>query len=153
MTTTSVRWISSNAWELPFFGLPTEIPWPAEVDPALANQTPFDVDHLLTAIELMGDEATDPWKSFLAAAEYHEKLGDALEDREMEAAIAALDEIDRIHPGTAFALFHRAQIARAGGDDEQAIAFYEEAVKKAPQVGPSWGNLGSLRALRGEKEE
>src|SRR3954471_195614 len=153
MTTAAVRWIKSNAWELPFFGLPSEIPWPAEIDPALANQSPLDVEHLLAAIESLGPEAPEPWKSFLASAELHEKLGEALEDREMDQAIAALDEIDRVHPGSAFVLFHRAQIARAGGDDERALALYEEALAKAPNVGPVWGSLGSMKALRGERDE
>src|SRR4051812_47681630 len=47
----TVRWIKSTSWELPFFGLPQEIPWPADVDPAIANQSPFEVEHLLNAIE------------------------------------------------------------------------------------------------------
>ena len=35
--TTAVNWIDSTSWEPPFFGLPQRIPWPADVDPALAN--------------------------------------------------------------------------------------------------------------------
>src|SRR4051812_34247245 len=143
-----VRWIKSTSWELPFFGLPQEIPWPGNVDPAVANQTPFEVEHLLTAIEQLGPEAQNPWKSFLAAAEYHEQLLEALEGSDHEEALAALDEIDRVHPDTAFSLFHRAHIARADGSEAGAIDLYKAAAEKAPMVGPIWGNLGSLYALR-----
>src|ERR1700759_5391031 len=70
MTQTAVRWIKSTSWELPFFGLPQEIPWPGDVDPAIANQSPFEVEHLLNAIEQLGPEAQNPWKAFLAASEH-----------------------------------------------------------------------------------
>jgi tetratricopeptide (TPR) repeat protein len=148
----NVRWIKSTSWELPFFGLPREIPWPADVDPAIANQSPFEVEHLLNAIEQLGPEAQNPWKSFLEASEHHEKLAEALEGADHEEALEALDAIEEIHPGTAFALYHRAHIARADGGDLEAIELYKEAAEKAPMVGPIWGNLGSLYALREEVE-
>ena len=150
--TTPVRWIQSNSWELPFFGLPQEIPWPGDVDPAVANQMPFEMEHLLKAIEQLGSEAQNPWKSFLESSKFHDQLADALEGGDHEDALEALDEIDRVHPDTAFSLFHRAHIARADGADEDAIELYKQAAEKAPQVGPIWGNLGSLYALREQQE-
>lgn len=148
----NVRWIKSTSWELPFFGLPQEIPWPADVDPAVANQSPFEVEHLLNAIEALGPEAQNPWKAFLDASEHHEQLAEALEGADHEEALEALDKMEEIHPGTAFALYHRAHIARADGGDQEAIELYKEAAEKAPMVGPIWGSLGSLYALREEVE-
>jgi len=153
MTTADIRWIDSTSWELPFFGLPSHIPWPNEIDPEIANQMPLEVNHLLDAIEALGDEAKDPFKSFLAAADHFSNLTDALHADEIGSAVEALDEIDRIHPDTAFALFHRALIARREGGDLDAIDLFEQAAEKAPQVGPIWDRLGALYTVRGEREK
>ena len=91
----AVRWIDSTSWELAFYGLPSHIPWPADVDPALANQEPFDVEHLLKAIELLGDEATEPWSLFLKASDYYSDLLEALQENEIPAALAALSAAER----------------------------------------------------------
>lgn len=151
MSAEAVRWVRSTTWEPSFFGLPQEVPWPAEADPAAANVEPFDMDLMLDAIEALGSEATEPWKGFLAAAELHQRLAEALEHRETEDALATLDEIEKRHPGSAFALFHRAQIARVDGGEEEAIELYQAAAAKAPRVAPIWDSLGSLLTLRGEK--
>ena len=149
----TVRWIDTTSWELPFFGLPRHIPWPADVDAAEANREPFEVDHLLRAIELLGPSATEPWSSFFAASDHFSDLIEALQENEIGRALEALDEIDRLLPGTAFALFHRAFIARRDGSDEEAIALYREAAAKCPEVAAIWNNLGTLLAMRGERAE
>src|SRR4051794_21727090 len=148
-----VRWIESTSWELPFYGLPSRIPWPATVDAAVANQEPFDVEHLLNAIELLGAEAGEPWATFLKASDHFADLLEALEENEIPAALDALDAIDELMPETAFSLFHRAFIARREGSDDDALELYEAAAEKAPQVSAIWANLGSLQIIRGEREK
>src|SRR6266478_3124685 len=113
----SARWIDSTSWELPFYGLPSHIPWPDDVDPAVANRAPFEVEHLLRAVELMGAEAPQPWPAFLEASDYFADLLEALEDKELPRALEALEEIDRLLPDTSFSLFHRAFIARREGSE------------------------------------
>ena len=148
-----VRWIDSTSWELPFFGLPSHIPWPAEIDPAEANREPFEVEHLLRAIELLGSEATEPWVSFLAAADHFSDLIDAMQENETAAAMRALEAIDRTLPGTSFALYHRAFIARREGHNEEALALYQQAAEKTPNISAIWNNLGTLRAMKGDRDE
>lgn len=148
-----VRWIESTSWELPFYGLPSRIPWPATVDATVANQQPFEVEHLLNAIELLGTDAGEPWATFLKASDRYSDLLEALEENEIPAALDALDAIDELMPETAFSLFHRAFIARREGSDDDALELYEAAAEKAPQVGAIYSNLGSLHILRGEREE
>ncbi len=149
----AVRWIESTSWELPFYGLPSRIPWPADVDPAVASQAPFEVEHLLRAIELLGAEAPPPWPAFLEASDHFADLLEALEDKELQPALEALDEIDRLLPETSFALFHRAFIARREGSDEDAVELYRAAAEKTPQVVPIWSNLGSVLTVQGKREE
>lgn len=154
MTATSaVHWIESTSWELPFFGLPQRIPWPADVDPAEANKDPFEMDHLLRAIELLGDEAGEPWTSFRKASPQLEELSEALEDGETVRATELLAEVDQIHPGTAFSLYHKGYVARQQGREEDALNHYREAAEKAPQVGAIWNNLGSIYVFRGQRDE
>lgn len=149
----TIRWIESSSWELPFFGLPQRIPWPADIDAAEANREPFEVDHLLRAIELLGEAAEEPWKSFYAASDHFADLIQAMEENEIGSAITALDEIDRLLPDTSFSLFHRAYIARREGGDQDAIELYREAAEKTPQVAAIWNNLGTLLGMRGERDE
>jgi predicted Zn-dependent protease len=149
----TVRWIESSSWELPFFGLPQRIPWPADIDAAEANREPFEVDHLLRAIELLGPAAEDPWKSFYAASDHFADLIQAVEENEIGSALTALDEIENLLPETSFALFHRAYIARREGGDQEAIELYRAAAEKTPQVAAIWTNLGTLLGMRGERDE
>jgi tetratricopeptide (TPR) repeat protein len=148
-----VRWIDSTSWELPFYGLPSRIPWPATVDEALASQEPLDVEHLLEAIELLGPEAGEPWAGFLKANDHFADLLEALEDNELGPALDALDAIDALLPDTSFALFHRALIARREGSDEDALELYRAAAAKTPQIAAIWSSLGAVHALRSEREE
>ena len=46
-------WIESTSWELPFFGLPSRIPWPADVAPEKANEEPLDTFEMVRAIEML----------------------------------------------------------------------------------------------------
>ena len=147
------RWIESTAWELGFFGLPSRIPWPADVEPSVANADPFEMDHLLRAIELMGAEASPPWKSFAAAATIFDDLTEALEDVEIGRARELLDEVERLHPGTAFSLFHQAFVARHEARHEDAIDLYQAAAAKVPRLAPIWNNLGVVLALVGRRDD
>lgn len=149
----NITWIDCNHWELEFHGLPNRIPWPAEVSADAANQTPLDLDHLLDAIERLGDEAGEPWASFHAAAERFDDLAEALEDFEIARACEVLDEIEKIHPNTAFGAFHRAQVARHEGREQDAISLYKKAVEKTPRVAPIWNNLGMTLAGEGQIDE
>ncbi len=153
MTNAAVRWIDSTSWELPFFGLPTHIPWPEEVEAAVADQDPFEVEHLLTAIERLGPEAGEPWLSFSRASTTFDDLAEALEDSEIPRAAELLSELETILPGTAFGMYHRAYVARHEGRDDDAIRLYQQALEKAPAIPVIWNNLGALLAAHGMKEE
>ena len=91
----SVVWIDSTSWELEFFGLPSRIPWPANVDPKLANSDPFEMNHLLDAIEAMGAEAPEPWGRFLQASEHLDEFGEAVQNSEIVRAYELIDEAVR----------------------------------------------------------
>ena len=108
---------------------------------------------MLRAIELLGPAAELPWSSFARAAAHFEDLAEALEDGEMVRASELLDEMEQLHPGTAFALFHRATIARNEGRAEDAIALYKEAVAKTPRSADVWNNLGVTLAFANRRDE
>jgi tetratricopeptide (TPR) repeat protein len=147
------RWIESTNWELDFFGLPHRIPWPANVDPAIANRDPFEVEHLLDAIEAMGAEAGEPWSNFLRASAHLEDFGEAIQNSEIVRAYELLENFDRDHPDTAFTLYHRGSLARLEGHDEGAIELFRAAGEKAPKGVAIWNSLGVVHAMRGEREE
>ena len=151
--TTPFRWVESTSWELPFFGLPHRIPWPPEVDAAVASSDPFEVEHLLRAIGMMGPELTEPWLSFARAAAHLDALAEAIEDAEANEAAELLAQFEEIHPGTAFGLFHRGTVARLEGREEDAIALFRAAAEKTPKIGAIWNNLGVMHAMRGQNDE
>lgn len=146
------RWIESTSWELPFFGLPYRIPWPEDVAPEVANTDPFEVEHLLRAIEAIGPEAGEPWTGFLNASKVLEDLSESLEDQEIARAHSLLEEYERRHPGTGFALYHFGMVARMEGREEDALKHFRDAAEKSPRVAPVWNNIGILLAMRGERE-
>jgi tetratricopeptide (TPR) repeat protein len=148
-----VVWIESNSWELDFFGLPRHIPWPAVVDPAIATRSPFEIEHLLHAIDALGPDATAPWTSFAQAAAHFEELAEALEDAEIVRSRELLDEVEKIHPGTSFVVFHRAYIARHEGRTDDAVQLYKAAAEKTPAVAEIWNNLGVMLTFAGQREE
>lgn len=148
----SVRWIESNNWEIEFFGLPSRIPWPAEVDPAVASKEPFDMNHLLDAIEAMGAEAGEPWSTFLRASEHLEEFGEAVQNSEIVRAYELLEAFEELHPGTAFALYHRGSLARIEGEDEGAVELFEAAAAKSPRGVAVWNSIGVVQASRGERD-
>lgn len=149
---TSVTWIESTNWELDFFGLPHRLPWPAEVDPAIANREPFEVEHLLTAIEKLGPDAGEPWSGFLRASEHLDEFAESVEHSEIVRAYELLDRFDAEFPGTAFALYHRGSLARLEGQEAGAIDLFHAALEKAPGAAPIWNSLGVAQAMRGERE-
>ena len=153
MTDTAVRWIESKAWELDLYGLPHRIPWPADADPALANETPFDTPTLMRGIEALGPDAGDPWRNFHLAATHFEELAEMLEDNEFPRARQLLDEIEQLHPGTIFTQFHRANVAKYDGEIDKAIALYKAAAERAPRYGFLWNNLGTALAAEGRRDE
>jgi tetratricopeptide (TPR) repeat protein len=151
--TATFCWVDSTSWELPFFGLPQRIPWPTDVDPAVANSDPFEIEHMLRAIESMGADAAEPWKSFHAAAAHLDPLADAIDDSEATEAAQLLAQFEQLHPGTAFGLFHRGTVARLEGREEDAIRLFGEAAAKTPTISAIWNNLGVLHAMRGQRDE
>ena len=152
MTDASYRWIESTSWELEFFGLPNRIPWPANVDPALANSDPFEMNHLLDAIEAMGAEAPEPWGRFLKASDRLDEFGEAVQNSEIVRAYELLEQFDELFPDTAFALYHRGSLARLEGDDEGAVELFEQAAEKAPRGVAIWNSIGVVQATRGERD-
>ncbi len=147
------RWIESTSWELPFFGLPNRIPWPNEVPDEVATRTPFEMEHVLDAIDAMGDEPGEPWASFRDAAEVLEDLSEALEDTEIARATELINQFEGHYPGTAFALYHLGMIARLEGREDDAMKLYREAATKTTKVPALWNNVGILLAMRGERDE
>jgi len=150
---TPPQWIESKAWELDLYGLPHRIPWPADSDPKLADETPFDAGLLLNAIEDLGPEAGPPWTNFLQAAEHFDELAEALADNEFPTAEQLLDEIERLHPGTIFTQFHRAHVARHDGRIDESIALYRAVAERVPRFGFVWVNLGATLAAEGRRDE
>jgi tetratricopeptide (TPR) repeat protein len=151
--TAAPQWIECQAWELDLYGLPHRIPWPADSDPKLAEQSPFDAGLLLNAIEDLGPDAGPPWTNFFQAAEHFDDLAEALEDNELPAARGLLDEIERLHPGTIFTQFHRAHVARHDGSVEESIALYRAVAERVPRYGFVWVNLGATLAAEGRRDE
>jgi len=153
MSTASYRWIESTSWELPFFGLPDRIPWPSEVPDEVANREPFELEHVLDAIDRMGDEPGEPWASFRDAADVLDDLADALEDTEVARATELIEKFEQLHPGTAFALYHLGMVARLEGREDDALRLFREAAGKTSKVPALWNNVGMLLAMRGERDE
>lgn len=149
----AVQWIDCNAWELDLYGLPHRIPWPADSDPKLAEESPFDAGLLLNAIEDLGVEAGLPWTQFLQASEHFDDLAEALQDNEFPTARSLLDEIERLHPGTVFTQFHRAHVARHDGRTDESIALYRAVAERVPRYGFVWVNLGATLAAEGRRDE
>ena len=151
--TTPFRWVESTSWELDFFGLPHRIPWPTDVEPAVANNDPFEIEHMLRAIGAMGAELTEPWKSFDRAAQVLDPLADAIDDAESTEAGELLAQFEESHPGTSFGMFHRGTVARLEGREDDAIALFRAATEKTPNIGAIWNNLGVMHAMRGQRDE
>ncbi len=151
--TTVFRWVDSTSWELDFFGLPHRIPWPQDVDPSVANNDPFEIEHMLRAIGAMGAELTEPWKSFDQAAAHLDELADAIDDSEATEAGELLAQFEQLHPGTSFGLFHRGTVARLEGREDDAIALFRAATEKTPNISAIWNNLGVMHAMRGQRDE
>jgi tetratricopeptide (TPR) repeat protein len=151
--TTPVQWIESTSWELPFFGLPTRIPWPADVDAAIANNDPFEIEHMLLAIESLGADAEEPWKSFHRAAQHLDELAEAIDESEATEAGELLAKFEAIHPNSAFGTFHRGTVARLEGREEDAIRLFGEAAERMPNIAAIWNNLGVMHAMRGQRDE
>jgi len=149
----SVVWIDSTSWELEFFGLPNRIPWPATVDPAAANRDPFEMEHLLDAVEALGPEAGEPWVSFLKASSNLDEFGEAIQNSEIVRAYELLESFDTQFPDTAFALYHRGSLARLEGDDEGAIELLNAAAEKAPRGVAIWNSIGVVQAMLQHRDE
>jgi tetratricopeptide (TPR) repeat protein len=147
-----IRWIDSTSWELEFFGLPSRIPWPANVDPKLANSDPFEMNYLLDAIEAMGPDAPEPWGRFLQASEHLDEFGEAVQNSEIVRAYEFIERFDELFPDTGFALYHRGSLARLEGDDEGAVELFQQAAEKAPRGVAIWNSIGVVQATRGEKD-
>lgn len=148
-----ISWIDCTSWELDFFGLPHRIPWPSDIDPAVANREPFEMEHLLRAIHSLDASERGPWQQFADASDKFAGLAEALEENEVPQAVALLDEIAKLLPEVPFVLFHQAYVARQEGREEDAIKLYQRAVEKAPKVGPIWLNLGATLAAAGRRDE
>ena len=150
--TSSVNWIESTSWELDFYGLPHRCPWPAEADPEAAQAHPLNLETLLEAIDRL-QPPTEPWSGFRAATGLFEELSEALEEGELVRTERLLEEIERLHPGSAFVQFQHANLARLSGDDAKASQLLEAALQKAPQAAPLWSALGNARLQAGNREE
>ncbi len=146
-------WIECASWELDFFKLPHRIPWPSNVATEVAARSPFELEHLLAGIDALGAEAAEPWTSFRKAAHLFDDLSEALEDSEIRKASELLAQVEALHPGTPFRLFHQAHLARCEGNLEKACALYTEAAGISPNIPEIWNNLGLTLALRQQRDE
>lgn len=153
MSDAPFRWIDSTSWELPFFGLPSRIPWPSAVAEEVAQRNPFELEHLLDAIDTMGAHPGEPWAAFREAAKVLDDLADALEDMEVGPASELIGKFEAAFPGTAFVLYHRGMVARLEGREDDALAAFKEAAAKTDKVPALWNNVGLLLAMRGERDE
>lgn len=147
------HWIDCPSWELDFFALPHRIPWPESVDEAISKHEPFEIEHLLAAIELMGPDPGQPWLGFKLAASHFEELTEALEDSEIRKARALLKGIEEAHLGSAFRLFHEAHLARMEGDLDRTVDLYKEAAEKAPGIAEIWNNLATTLSMAKRRDE
>jgi tetratricopeptide (TPR) repeat protein len=147
----SVRWIESTSWELDFYGLPHRFPWPEEADQEAANAHPLNLETLLEAIDRL-QPPVEPWSGFRAATGLFEELSEALGEGEIVRTERLLEEIERLHPGSAFTRFQHANLARLAGDDAQASKFLESALEKAPNAAPLWSALGNARLQAGDRD-
>lgn len=149
--TSSVAWIESTSWELDFYGLPHRFPWPGEADPEAAQSHPLNLETLLEAIDRL-QPPSEPWAGFRAATGLFEELSEALEEGEIVRTQRLLEEIERLHPGSAFVQFQYANLARLSGEDAKAVQLLETALEKAPQAAPLWSALGNARLQSGDGE-
>ncbi len=149
----SVSWIESPSWELDFYGLPHTLPWPADADPTAVHAHPLNLEILLEAIDLLGDTAGEPWIGFRAATGLFQELSESLEEGEIVRSLRLLEEIDRLHPGSAFVQFQLGNLARLEGRDEEAVRLLTSAIEKAPSVAPIWSSLGTVYAQGGRRAE
>jgi tetratricopeptide (TPR) repeat protein len=150
------NWIESTAWQLQFFGLPNRIPWPADAQQPNPEKGEFDVPSLVRGVEsCVSSEPTiiGPWRGFLTASEHFQEMTEALEDQEYGRASELLTEIDKVHPGSPYGLFHQAYVHRQSGNDPEAVRLYAEAAQKAPGVPFIWNNLGAMLAENGERDK
>jgi tetratricopeptide (TPR) repeat protein len=148
--TASVVWIDSPSWELDFYGLPHRFPWPSEADPEAAQAHPLNLETLLEAIDRLQPPA-EPWSGFRAATGLFEELSEALEEGEIVRTQRLLEEIERLHPASAFVQFQHANLARLRGEDARAAKLLETALEKAPQAAPLWSALGTARLQAGDE--
>ena len=146
----SGRWIETPSWELDFYGLPHTIPWPEDADPAAVEAHPLNLEILLEGIDRLGDSVVEPWIGFRAASSLFQDLSEALEEGEVVRSQRLLEEIDRLHPGSAFVRFQLGNLARLEGQDQKAAELLNEALKKAPTVAPIWSSLGNVLAQGGQ---
>jgi predicted Zn-dependent protease len=147
--TSSILWIESDSWELDFYGLPHRFPWPAEADPESARAHPLNLETLLEAIDRL-QPAVEPWLGFRAATGLFEELSETLEEGEIVRTQRLLEEIERLHPGSAFVQFQHANLARLSGEDAKAAQLLEAALLKAPKAAPLWSALGNARLQSGD---
>jgi tetratricopeptide (TPR) repeat protein len=149
------NWIESNAWQLSFFGLPSRVPWPADVPPPDGQQN-FDFPALIHGCELCvsGEPGLiGPWRGFIEAARQFDDMTQALEDGDYALASQLLDSIEKAHPDSAYGYFHRAFVERQAGNDQAAVELYSKASEKAPGIPFIWNNLGTMLAENGNREQ
>lgn len=149
-------WIETPAWQLSFFGLPNNVPWPSDAPVPDGKTVQFDLNSLLRGVQAVTEQEpglVGPWRGFLEASRHFDAMTEALEDHEYSKAAELLQEIDKHHEGSAYSLFHQAFVHRQGGNDEEAVRLYAEAAQKAPGIPFIWDNLGTMLAENGNREQ
>lgn len=148
-------WIESPAWQLPFFGLPTRVPWPSDAPVPDGKSVQFDLNALIRGMRACTEAepgVIGPWRGFLEASQHFDAMTEALEDHEYSRAQQELEEIEKHHAGSAYSLFHQAYVHRQAGNDQEAVNMYAQAAQKAPGVPFIWDNLGTMLAENGNRE-
>ena len=124
--------------------------------PRIVADTPVGKDVQVTIIR-KGDEYTKTLK--LGSPEERAALSGAFEqgvaamnNGDLDRAIASFSEAIGLDPKNAFAFFNRGIAYRNKGDNDRAIADYNEAIRLNPKYGPAFNYRGFAYWKKGEND-
>ena len=141
------RWLKVKHPDLDFWGIEGKLPWPAEDARKVEPKGEFPFARLLKGIGRLR-AAKEEWEPRWAAIETFlqrgDALGDALERSDFPRALAMLEELEVLRPGTAYCAFNRAFILKAQGDREGALQAATLATERAPRLEHLWMRRGDL---------
>jgi tetratricopeptide (TPR) repeat protein len=155
--TKTYRWMRIKHPERHFWGVPERMPWPVECEvetDRTAGYQAGDMREGLRRLRAEGDdEWTDEWAALEEFCDRGDELSGMLEKGETEEAIAMLDEMEELRPGTGYCPFNKAFLLRSGKDIEGALACSIEATKRAPGVEWIWMQRAQLHVELNQEAE